>query len=29
MADGLSEDDFKTRGLYLANTYYYDIIEAR
>ena len=26
---GLSEDDFKTRGRYLANKYYYDITKAR
>ena len=29
MANGVSEDDFKTRGRYLANKYYYDITKAR
>jgi len=29
MANGLSEDEFKTRGPYLANKYYYDITKAR
>ena len=29
MADGLSEDDFKTTGRYLANKHYYNITEAR
>ena len=28
MANGVSEDDFKARGRYLANKYYYDITKA-